>query len=134
LRVLRARNSHNAKNFDSHIVLHEFAWRRTMARPEVTGRKVEQTTAVEKNKAERSTTAEKKNTRKLTPLPPRRPGDAYTIAEFCAANRIRESFYYKLKKQGRGPRERHVGRRVIITEDANREWQVACEREAASAA
>src|SRR5215831_1024626 len=94
-----------------------------MARPEVTGRKVEQTT-----------TAEKKKTRKLTPLPPRRPGDAYTIAEFCAANRIRESFYYKLKKQGRGPRERHVGRRVIITEDANREWQVACEREAASAA
>src|SRR5262249_17107773 len=105
-----------------------------MARPEVTGRKVEQTTAVEKNKAERSTTAEKKKTRKLPPLPPRRPGDAYTIAEFCAANRIRESFYYKLKKQGRGPRERHVGRRVIITEDANREWQVACEREAASAA
>jgi hypothetical protein len=81
----------------------------TMARPEITGRKK----------------------RKRRPLPPRRPGDSFTIVEFCASNRISESFYHKLKSLGLGPREAHAGRRVIITPDANAEWQTAREREAA---
>jgi hypothetical protein len=69
--------------------------------------------------------------RKRRPLPPRRPGDAFTILEFCATNRISESLYHKLKSLGLGPREAHAGRRVIITPDANADWQAAREREAA---
>src|SRR5262245_15495661 len=62
-----------------------------MARPEITGRKVEESTTVE---------TKKKGKRKRRPLPPRRQGDAYTIPEFCAANRISESMYHKLKSLG----------------------------------
>jgi hypothetical protein len=68
-----------------------------MARPEITGRKVEETTTVESKKKGKG-----KTTRKRHPLPPRREGDAY------------------------------VGRRKIITPEANSEWQAAREREAAS--
>ena len=48
-----------------------------MARPEITGRKVEETTTVESKKKGKG-----KSTRKRHPLPPRREGDAYTISEF----------------------------------------------------
>src|SRR5262245_39595432 len=96
-----------------------------MARPEITGRKVEENTTVESKK-------KGKSTRKRHLLPPRREGDAYTIPEFCAANRISESMYHKLKSLGLGPREMDVGRRRIITPEANAKWQAAGEREAAS--
>ena len=66
-----------------------------MARPEITGRKVEETTIVESKKKGKG-----KTTRKRHPLPPRREGDAYTISEFCAANRISASMYHKLKSLG----------------------------------
>ena len=99
-----------------------------MARPEIIGRKVEETTTVESTKKGKD-----KSTRKRHPLPPRRQGDAYTIPEFCATNRISESMYHKLKSLGLGPREMDVGRRRIITPEANAEWQAAREREAASA-
>jgi hypothetical protein len=99
-----------------------------MARPESTGCKVEETTIVESKKKGKG-----KTTRKRHPLPPRREGDAYTISEFCAANRISASMYHKLKSLGLGPREMDVGRRKIITPEANAEWQAAREREAASA-
>jgi hypothetical protein len=101
-----------------------------MARPEITGRKVEETTTVESKKKGKG---KGKSTRKRHPLPPRRQGDAYTIPEFCAANRISESMYHKLKSLGLGPREMDVGRRRIITPEANAEWQAARECEAASA-
>jgi hypothetical protein len=99
-----------------------------MARSEVTGCKVEETTTVESKKKGKG-----KTTRKRHPLPPRREGDAYTIPEFCATNRISESMYHKLKSLGLGPREMDVGRRRIITPEANAQWQAAREREAASA-
>ena len=100
-----------------------------MARPDITGRKVEETTVESKKKGK----SKGKSTRKRHPLPPRREGDAYTIPEFCAANRISESMYHKLKSLGLGPREMDVGRRRIITPEANAEWQAAREREDASA-
>jgi hypothetical protein len=99
-----------------------------MARPEIAGRKVEETTTVESKKKGKG-----KTTRKRHPLPPRREGDAYTISEFCAANRNSASMYHKLKSLGLGPREMDVGRRKIITPEANAEWQAAREREVASA-
>ncbi len=54
---------------------------------------------------------------------------ALTIAEFCEANRISRSGYFALKKKGRGPREMHVGGRIIIRPDANRDWRRSCEEE-----
>jgi hypothetical protein len=33
------------------------------------------------------------------------PRAAYSIPEFCVAHRISEGLYYKLRKQGLGPRE-----------------------------
>src|SRR5215831_6397986 len=106
----------------------------TMARPEITGRKVEETTTVEsKKKGKGKSKSTRKRKRKRHPLPPRRQGDAYTIPEFCAANRISASMYHKLKSLGLGPREMDVGRRRIITPEANAEWQAARECEAASA-
>src|SRR5215468_10807004 len=94
-----------------------------MPRPKITSPKVEETTTVEG----------KKKGKKLKRRPPRREGDAYTIPEFCATNRISESMYHKLKSLGLGPREMDVGRRRIITPEANAEWQAARECEAASA-
>jgi hypothetical protein len=98
-----------------------------MARPEITGRRIEA-----KQPAGRKKKARRKRVRK--PLPPRREGDDYTIAEWCAKRRISESFFHKLKSLGLGPRVTHTGRRVTISEAADAEWQVEREREAASAA
>jgi hypothetical protein len=47
------------------------------------------------------------------------PRAAYTVSEFCAAHRISEGFYYKLKLQGLAPREtRLLGKILISMEDA----------------
>ena len=52
--------------------------------------------------------------------PPRRL--ALTIQEFCDSFRFTESFYYKLKKQGLGPREMKIGTRTLISVDSAVEW------------
>jgi hypothetical protein len=56
---------------------------------------------------------------------------AYSISEFCKSHRISESFYFKLKKQGRGPREMRVGDRVLISLEAAADWRREREEEAA---
>jgi hypothetical protein len=65
------------------------------------------------------------------PIPPP-PRLALSILEFCDAHGISEGFYYKLKKQRKGPREMKVGTRTLITFEAAAEWRR--EREAASVA
>jgi hypothetical protein len=61
----------------------------------------------------------------------RRPGDAHTRLSFCESNHISESFYHKLKRAGKGPREtRLLDKRIIITEEAEADWRR--EREAES--
>ncbi len=56
------------------------------------------------------------------------PGrSAFTKSEFCARNGISKAFYYKLRAQGRGPREMDNGR---ITAEAEHAWHR--EREAAA--
>src|SRR6266478_4404132 len=63
----------------------------------------------------------------------RKPGDAHTILSFCASNHISESLYHSLKRQGRGPREIElIDKRIIITEEAERDWRR--EREAETVA
>jgi hypothetical protein len=60
------------------------------------------------------------------------PLAAYSIREFCAAHRLSESMYFKMRAQGLGPREMIVGTRKLISQEAASEWRAA--REAASSA
>src|SRR5215813_13964984 len=64
------------------------------------------------------------------PIPP--PRLALSILEFCDAHGISEGFYYKLKKQRKGPREMRLGKRTLVTFESAAEWRR--ERELASAA
>jgi hypothetical protein len=77
--------------------------------------------------AQPKTPRRKKKARARRPLPPRRAGDDYSIAEWCAKRRISESMFHKLRSLGLGPRVTHVGRRTTITEAADADWQAAQE-------
>jgi predicted DNA-binding transcriptional regulator AlpA len=59
---------------------------------------------------------------------------ALSIDEFCAAHSISRSMYYKLRDQGKGPREMEVGTRRLISDEAGADWRRARELEAANAA
>jgi hypothetical protein len=50
------------------------------------------------------------------------PRLAMTIEEFCESFCISEGFYYKLKKQGLGPREMRIGTRTIISIESATAW------------
>src|SRR5262245_23111926 len=52
---------------------------------------------------------------------------SYTIREFCAAEGITTPTYYKLKRQGLGPKEMRLGTAVRISHRARGEWQRARE-------
>jgi len=58
----------------------------------------------------------------------RKPGDVLTRPDFCVRNAISEGLYFKLKREGRGPREIEIGNRIIITPEAEADWRL--EREA----
>ena len=57
------------------------------------------------------------------------PRLALSIPEFCEAHGISEGFFYKLKKQGEGPREMKVGARTLITFESAAEWRRARENQ-----
>jgi hypothetical protein len=59
------------------------------------------------------------------PMPP--PRLALSILQFCDAHGISEAFYYKLKKQCKGPREMKVGARTLISFESAAEWRRARE-------
>jgi hypothetical protein len=54
---------------------------------------------------------------------PQTPRLALSIPEFCDAHGISEGFYFKLKKQGKGPREMKVGARTLITLESAAKWR-----------
>ncbi|MBT1511786.1 hypothetical protein KIP88_14840 [Bradyrhizobium sp. SRL28] len=85
-----------------------------MARPEVTGKKLG---------------SSKKKSDSNLPPPPRL---AMSIPEFCEAHGLSEGMYYKMKKQGLGPRLMKCGSRSLVTFEAAADWRR--EREAAAAA
>src|SRR5262249_38134535 len=60
------------------------------------------------------------------------PPACFSISSFCVAHDISESFYHKLKNEGRGPRETHLGARVLITMEAAADWRAAREAETAA--
>ncbi|MBO4222008.1 hypothetical protein [Bradyrhizobium neotropicale] len=55
---------------------------------------------------------------------------ALTIAEFCRAYHISQDHYFKLRRQGKGPREMLLGTKKLITLKAAEQWEA--EREAAA--
>ena len=116
-----------------------------MARGEITGKKLVQTadegkrlpgppiadaTAIEPTAKSEPASHTKGN---ATPIrgPPVPPA-WYSVREFCLAHRLSTSMYFKLKAQGRGPRETAVGsRRYISFEDAAA-WRAAQQQETAA--
>jgi len=52
---------------------------------------------------------------------------AQSIEDFCKSNGISRSLFYKLRRQGRGPRIVKVGRRTLISSEAASEWRKAME-------
>ena len=50
-------------------------------------------------------------------------GGAITLLDFCDRYKLSRSTFYEMRKRGLGPREIHIGRRVLITRRAIREWE-----------
>jgi hypothetical protein len=61
-------------------------------------------------------------------------GQALSISQFCTRNAISRSFFYKLKQRRKAPRTMAVDGRQIISREAERDWRLEREREAAEAA
>jgi hypothetical protein len=59
----------------------------------------------------------------VKPPPLSTPRLVLSIAMFCQVHGISEGLYYKLKKQGRGPREMKVGARTLISFESAAEWR-----------
>jgi hypothetical protein len=59
----------------------------------------------------------------------RQPNDVHNIESFCEANGISVSHYFVLKRNGKGPREMKVGKRILITPEAEAAWRRAREAE-----
>jgi hypothetical protein len=56
-------------------------------------------------------------------------GQALSISQFCVRNNISRSFFYKLKKHGKGPRIMEVDGRRMISPEAERDWRVEREHD-----
>ncbi|WP_143328040.1 helix-turn-helix transcriptional regulator [Caballeronia pedi] len=50
---------------------------------------------------------------------------ALTLAEFCEAYKIERSTLFKMRRDGIGPKEINIGRKVLITRSACIEWEQA---------
>lgn len=110
-----------------------------MARAEITGRKPR----VSPDHAQRRPGPPRADAQAVEPTPHRDPSlsvtatppirgppvprAAYSIAEFCAAHRLSESMYFKMRNQGLGPDEMSVGSRRIISFEAAERWRRARE-------
>jgi hypothetical protein len=57
---------------------------------------------------------------------------AMSIARFCRRNEISEPMYYKLQSNGIGPKTIRLGKRTLITVEAERRWRQARERKPVS--
>jgi hypothetical protein len=58
---------------------------------------------------------------------------SHTIGQWCAMRSISRPFYYKLKSKGLAPREMRVLGKILITDDADSEWQHARQAESVAA-
>jgi hypothetical protein len=95
-------------------MLHIFQWSPMVARPEVTGRKVQAPLEPAPVQLEPAP---------VQPKPAAVPIGAYSIKQFCLAHALSEAMYFKLKALGLGPDEMEVGRRRIISIEAAARWR-----------
>jgi len=51
------------------------------------------------------------------------PQDAMSVERFCRQHGLSVSFYYKLRGLGQTPREMHLGRRVLISQESAAAWR-----------
>ena len=51
------------------------------------------------------------------------PHAAYSISEFCAAHRISEMTFFRIKRQGQAPKTMKVGTRTLISVEAAAAWR-----------
>jgi hypothetical protein len=58
------------------------------------------------------------------------PDQSFTVAEFCAAERISRGGLYKLWARGEGPVSYHIGKSRRISAEARQEWRHQLELEA----
>ena len=91
-----------------------------MAPPEVTGRKL-RPGAQAKGKVPSI---------RGPPVPPA----AYSIREFCDAHRISIDHYFKLQREGLGPRIMKAGARTLISLESAAAWRKAREEATAASA
>ena len=53
---------------------------------------------------------------------------AFTVKEFCKMHSISESFFYKLRTQGKAPKIIKVGAKTLITDNSANEWRKSMEQ------
>ncbi len=49
--------------------------------------------------------------------------ESYSVADFCRAHGISRALFYKLLREGCGPRVMKVGRRTLISREAAEDWR-----------
>ena len=47
----------------------------------------------------------------------------YSVAEFCREHGISRGLFYRLLREGRGPRVIKAGRRTLISREAAEDWR-----------
>jgi hypothetical protein len=57
---------------------------------------------------------------------------ALSVADFCHEHGISRSLFYKLLREGKGPRTFKLGQRTLISVPCAEEWRRALERQARS--
>ncbi len=60
--------------------------------------------------------------------------EAFSVASFCKAHGISRALFYKLLKNGNGPRTMKVANRTLISVEAARDWRSQMEAATAAAA
>lgn len=58
--------------------------------------------------------------------------ELFTVNDFCAAHSISRATFYRLLRDGRGPKTSRLGERLMISKQAAAEWRA--QLEAATAA
>ena len=58
----------------------------------------------------------------------------YTVDDVCAQHGISRQLFYKMQREGKGPKTLRIGRSVRISETAANEWIAALEAAAAGQA
>ena len=53
----------------------------------------------------------------------------HSVKEFIVAHGISRAQFYRLVKEGRGPKITKIGRRTLVSEEAAAEWRRGLERQ-----